>query len=217
MAGSRHAGGFVPFGGRLCLDFANTVNGRLTDAPEELITDPAALSAWGCRVGLLSERAADAFAAASRANPVAAAACLADAVALRETICRVFDPIATGKQPPRAEVERLTDAYRGAIAHARVVPGKGGAPWRWEAPPSDDPLTLGWLFWPITRSAIDLLTSPDLASVKRCAGADRGCGGLFVDETKNGIRRWCRMDDCGSRAKMRRLYARRRATRIADQ
>jgi predicted RNA-binding Zn ribbon-like protein len=32
--------------------------------------------------------------------------------------------------------------------------------------------------------------------------------------TKNGIRRWCSMQGCGSRAKARRQYARRQAAGI---
>jgi predicted RNA-binding Zn ribbon-like protein len=33
-----------------------------------------------------------------------------------------------------------------------------------------------------------------------------GCGWLFVDESRNGSRRWCSMKDCGNRAKARRHY-----------
>ena len=34
------------FGGRTCLDFANTVDWRLSDAPQELIPDYATLLRW---------------------------------------------------------------------------------------------------------------------------------------------------------------------------
>src|ERR1700730_566277 len=34
------------FGGRVCLDFANTVDWRTSDAPQELIPDYAALLSW---------------------------------------------------------------------------------------------------------------------------------------------------------------------------
>jgi predicted RNA-binding Zn ribbon-like protein len=33
---------------------------------------------------------------------------------------------------------------------------------------------------------------------------------LFVDESKNGTRRWCDMTACGNRAKARRHYLRSR-------
>jgi predicted RNA-binding Zn ribbon-like protein len=42
--------------------------------------------------------------------------------------------------------------------------------------------------------------------VKQCAG--EGCGWLFLDTSRNHLRRWCTMDECGNRAKMRRRYER---------
>ena len=45
-----------------------------------------------------------------------------------------------------------------------------------------------------------------LARVHRCPGP--ACGWLFLDTS--GRRRWCSMSTCGSRVKMRRLYARQR-------
>jgi predicted RNA-binding Zn ribbon-like protein len=56
--------------------------------------------------------------------------------------------------------------------------------------------------------AIALLADPRrLPRLTRCPGHD--CGWLFLDRT--GRRRWCSMATCGSREKMRRLYARRKA------
>ena len=46
-----------------------------------------------------------------------------------------------------------------------------------------------------------------LARLRRCPGRD--CGWLFLDTS--GRRRWCSMGACGSREKMRRMYARRRS------
>jgi predicted RNA-binding Zn ribbon-like protein len=200
----------APFGGRLCLDFANTVNGRLTAAPEELLADVADLASWGQRMGLLPAAAAARLAAARDEG----AACVARATALREVLYRVFAAVATGARPAETDVRWLERSYLTALRRVRLLPGGPGAGWRWAPLPADDPVALAWLTWPVTRSAVDLLTSAEeLPRLKRCAGADRGCAGLFLDETRNGIRRWCRMDDCGSRAKMRRLYARRRDAR----
>jgi predicted RNA-binding Zn ribbon-like protein len=44
------------------------------------------------------------------------------------------------------------------------------------------------------------------------AAAGQNCGWLFVDGGKSASRRWCSMEVCRSRAKMRRLYCRRDAT-----
>ena len=63
--------------------------------------------------------------------------------------------------------------------------------------------------WPVALSAAELLMLGDLGRVEECPGSD-GCGWLFFDSSKNGRRRWCSMEGCGSRDKMRRLYARKR-------
>jgi predicted RNA-binding Zn ribbon-like protein len=64
------------------------------------------------------------------------------------------------------------------------------------------------MLWPVVVSAAELLTSPDVERVRQCAR--EGCQWMFLDLSKNGSRRWCSMTLCGSRAKSRRFYHRRR-------
>jgi len=58
-----------------------------------------------------------------------------------------------------------------------------------------------------------VLQTADLSRVRRCPPSEGGCGWLFLDQSRNGSRRWCRMADCGTAAKSRRLTERRRAAR----
>ncbi|MEM7238069.1 MAG: CGNR zinc finger domain-containing protein [Pseudomonadota bacterium] len=63
----------------------------------------------------------------------------------------------------------------------------------------------------VTISAASLLADPrEVARLKTCPGTD--CGWMFIDETKNGRRRWCSMETCGNRAKVARHYERSRET-----
>src|SRR5918994_975549 len=62
-------------------------------------------------------------------------------------------------------------------------------------------------------AALDVLRGADLARLRRCPPEAGGCGWVFVDRSRNGSRRWCRMADCGSTVKARRLTERRRAAR----
>jgi predicted RNA-binding Zn ribbon-like protein len=55
--------------------------------------------------------------------------------------------------------------------------------------------------------AASLLTSPRITILKTCANPD--CGWLFIDASRRGNRRWCRMTDCGNREKARRFYAKK--------
>src|SRR2546421_496009 len=59
------------------------------------------------------------------------------------------------------------------------------------------------LLKPIAWSAADLLTGPRTLKVRQCQD-DRGCGWLFIDESRAQNRRWCSMGDCGNRAKAQR-------------
>ncbi|MEV4087683.1 CGNR zinc finger domain-containing protein [Nonomuraea fuscirosea] len=63
------------------------------------------------------------------------------------------------------------------------------------------------------EAALDVLRTADLTRVRRCPTHEGGCGWLFLDQSRNGSRRWCRMADCGNTAKARRLTERRRAAR----
>ncbi|MEO8561896.1 MAG: CGNR zinc finger domain-containing protein [bacterium] len=44
-------------------------------------------------------------------------------------------------------------------------------------------------------------------SVRQRGGAD--CGWLYVDRSRNGLRRWCQMEVCGTREKSRKRAGRR--------
>ncbi|MXV51489.1 hypothetical protein GS399_10955 [Pedobacter sp. HMF7647] len=56
------------------------------------------------------------------------------------------------------------------------------------------------------RSASDLLTNKNQRLIKKCCG----CEWFFLDETKNHSRKWCDMQDCGSIAKSKRYYHRKK-------
>jgi predicted RNA-binding Zn ribbon-like protein len=59
----------------------------------------------------------------------------------------------------------------------------------------------------LARDAIDLLSGPLAGRIRVCAADD--CGLLLVDASRPGRRRWCSMERCGNRAKVRALRARR--------
>jgi predicted RNA-binding Zn ribbon-like protein len=65
----------------------------------------------------------------------------------------------------------------------------------------------------LAHAAVDLVRGLDVRQLKACPLDEGGCGWLFLDRSRNGSRRWCSMDDCGARAKARRLTARRRTNR----
>ncbi|MDI3385823.1 CGNR zinc finger domain-containing protein [Streptomyces sp. B-S-A8] len=59
----------------------------------------------------------------------------------------------------------------------------------------------------VARDAIDLFTGPYADRIRVC-GAD-SCALLFVDTSRAGRRRWCSMERCGNRNKVRTHRARK--------
>jgi predicted RNA-binding Zn ribbon-like protein len=59
----------------------------------------------------------------------------------------------------------------------------------------------------IAASAVELLGGDDADRVRRCAG--ERCWLLYLDTSPAGRRRWCSMERCGNRAKVRSHRARR--------
>ena len=186
------------FGGRVCLDFANTMDWRTSAVPQELMPDYAALLAWSAARGTLP---ASALARLRRrgAEGGETATALRDAHALRAEIWRAAEALRQGK-PVRLDAfnRRLSDLP----AQPRLAPE--GAGYAFDLPGRD----LAEPLWPVLWSLTALLTSDDATRIGCCHA--EGCGWFFVDESPNRTRLWCSSAVCGNRERARRAYAKRR-------
>jgi predicted RNA-binding Zn ribbon-like protein len=206
LSAKRNAGNVDLLGGYLCLDFANTIDWRLSERPEDLLSSYADLAVWSGHAGALSKAHVRQLVRESSKSPAKAAAVFRRALRLREVIYRIFSRIAGGGPPAAADLEELNRALSSSLSRMRLVASHGSFEWGWEenGAPLERPL------WYIVQSAATLLTVGKLDRVRQCR--DDLCGWLFFDASKNRSRRWCSMEDCGNRAKARRHYSRTRAT-----
>ncbi len=191
-------------GGSLCLDFANTVDARLSAEPQERLGDYGDLVRWGVQSETLTAGQARRLLAAAEREVGRAAAVLRRAHELREAIFEVFSARAREAQPAAAAIDTLNKELPKALTRLRLV--EDGADYRteWEGEGA-----LDRMLWPVVRSAAELLTSDELGRVRECA-ADN-CAWLFLDRSKNRSRRWCDMAVCGNRDKVRRFRQRSRS------
>ena len=196
-------------GGRFCLDFANTVESPHAE-PHDYLTGYAALGRWARHAGLLTNEQAARLIAAGERRPDAAEAAFRQGLALRAAIQGAFTRIVAGEDPAPGDLATIQAMDVAGLTRARLTARDDGFVWMWDDEAMRDDLERP--FWEVARSAIELLTAGELARVKTCAGPE-GCGWLFYDTSRNGSRRWCSMEGCGSRAKMRRYTARRRQAR----
>jgi len=192
-------------GGALCLDFTNTSSGRGTEMKLEHLQRWPDFLAWAEHAGIIDGPARSLLERRLRGR--AGDAELGRILELREAIYGLFLSAVAGRTPPPAALARLNAILAEAMAAAEIRPAGRGFELVWPDLSRD----AARLLWPMARSAAELLTGRALGRVKVCPG--HGCGWLFLDRSRNGRRRWCEMEVCGSRAKMRRYHARRRADR----
>lgn len=204
-------------GGRLCLDFVNTVRARMLESASDGANSSAesvlgerllsydALLRWGVLAGALESGEADELAREAGERPAEAAEVLKRSVALREATYRIFRAAIDGGSPAPDDMVVLDSAVRIARTRERLV-ARGPFPLEWEWNAKNG--ALDRVLWPVARSAAELLTSGDLERVGQCPGEE--CGWLFLDTSRSGRRRWCSMADCGNIAKVRRFRERQR-------
>ena len=107
----------------------------------------------------------------------------------------------------------MTSSLASALAQLQLVgvtsESVGGPALQWSWRDAAD--RLDSIIWPVVRSAADLLVSDEAARIRVCGGPD--CGWMYVDRSRNGLRRWCEMESCGTREKSRRRARRKVAER----
>jgi predicted RNA-binding Zn ribbon-like protein len=190
-------------GGVLCLDFANTLNGHGRTSGHEYLKNYSDLVVWCRKAGILTDPDARSLSREAARNPDKATMAFKRAVTVRETIYRAFSAIAHGATPKANDLAALNEARAVALAHSQIVRAPAGFALDWT-----DKTALHRMLWPIALSAAELLTSEHQGRIRQCAG--EGCDWLFLDTSRNHLRRWCSMDECGNRAKSRRFFERKR-------
>ncbi len=176
-------------GGHEVLNFTATVGERWRHGIERL-REPGDLSRWLVDAGL-----APAPVSVTRRD-------LNEARALREAMYRVATAVRTG-QPVDPNDLATVNRWSGRSAGGpRLEQAAVGLRAVLRAASARDHLS-----WLATQAAA-LFGGPAAAQVRECAHPE--CPLLFLED-RRGARRWCSMDDCGARSKMRAYRARRAA------
>ncbi len=202
MESETQASHFDFSGNHICLDFVNTVEGRLNN-PDDLLITYNDLVQWGEQAHILPDHEAEVLREEAGRHPDEATKVLQWAITVRETMYHLFQGVIEDTTANEGGMATFNIALAETLAHACIVPENDGFVWSWQAQDS-----LERVVWPLVRAAADLLTSTDLNDVRMCAAED--CGWLFLDTSKNHSRRWCDMKTCGNRAKVRKYYREKR-------
>jgi predicted RNA-binding Zn ribbon-like protein len=198
----------LPFkyvGGDPSIDLVNTVDWVGDDLDHDRLIDYDRLTRWAEGAGIISAPVGARLRRAAAGRSREAAAAVTAAGWLRWVLQRLFTAVATGESPGSA-LDEFNDLLADALPRMRLAsPSFSGR----------RPLTLTWRgmgddlaspLWPVVWSAAQLLASDEASSIHVCAAPD--CGWLYVDRSRNRLRRWCQMETCGTREKSRRRYRR---------
>jgi predicted RNA-binding Zn ribbon-like protein len=187
----------------LAIRFVNTVAWRRRDPAEERLPSPGTLLKWMLEAKLVDRAAVGRIASRWQRAPREALAFLKTATELREAIYHLFVGRIDGKNPDPRDARVLTHHLAGSSPGLALAASRSSLKWQ---PQRRASMPEG-LLKPIAWSAAGLLMGPRVGKVKQCQD-ERGCGWLFIDESRAQNRRWCSMGDCGNLAKSRRHHSR---------
>ncbi len=178
--------------GALCLELLPT-GGPGPLSYFEVLHEPADLVRWAeeCRLP-------GGLGAGSGGGLAVSAAEVADARALRDALWRLTEGWVREAPPDPDDLATLNGAASRASLTSRLTVG-GGRAWT----PGG---TGTGLLSTVARDAVDLFTGAYAHRIRTCGAHD--CRLLFVDTSRPGKRRWCSMERCGNRHKVRAHRAR---------
>ena len=189
------------------IDLVNTTEWTNQGLEKDRLSDYGRLIEWAEGAGVLKAADARRLCAAAARQPRSAAHAYRAARQLRAVLQRVFWAVAKGKAPG-LELTKLNALLAETMAYGELQRlSTGRLVWTWS----------GWgekldsILWPVIRSAAHLLESEDIERLRVCELPE--CGWMYLDHSRNGLRRWCQMDVCGTKEKTRRRRERTKRRR----
>jgi predicted RNA-binding Zn ribbon-like protein len=189
-------------GGDPSLDFVNTADWTPRGLERDRFTAYERLLEWARGAGLLVPGESRRMAQTAVKHPRRAAATLDASRDTRDALRAVYASVVEGRANANA-LERLNVLLTGVATHLRLLQDPGGQVSRGWVGLGESPESL---LWPVVWSAGNLLSSNEVERLRMCAGSD--CGWMYVDRSRNGLRRWCEMSVCGTAEKNRRRAVR---------
>lgn len=189
-------------GDSLCFDFINTVGSRKKSELKNFLTSYDDFLKWCNRTEILPEVNTTPLKKYAKQFPAKAESALKKIISIRETLHLLFSSIANGKEPDKNTTKQFNSYLSTSLAKLELIFEKN----KYSLKLVNNENDLVGPAWFIIKSAYDILTNTDVNRIKECPS----CGWVFLDKTKNNIRRWCNPHLCGSREKAKNYYHRKK-------
>lgn len=195
-------------GGSAVLDYLNTCDGRRPGTGLLEVVDKLSnledIVHWFHHADLIDDLEHQHFVAVVRRSSWHTVTAFEQLIDFREALYRLLLPMALDHSADQVSLDALNQALADTADQRLLVLTPAGVIWRWRVGDDLGSMTAGFIGRLAVQASI-LLTSGDLSRLRACATPD--CDWLFLDTSKNGRRRWCQMNVCGAREKVKRAMA----------
>ncbi len=191
-----YTGTYKLVGEEISFDFINTISWPDSEWRHDWLNVPKNFILWAVAAGVINKRQAKTLAARSKTELEKE---LRHVLTIRSDLAKVLTPLAFNKKPAEGAINKLDKLIHQVNDHHSLDPRRYN--WVW-----DEPHSFNEVLAPVIWNAGQVLTESDHSRIRHCPS----CNWIFFDTTKNRSRRWCDMDDCGSRDKALRYYHRQK-------
>jgi len=191
--------------GPLAIELTRTRGWQARDRSDDELEDWADVVRWAKRVGAIEPAAARAAVLAGLRRPAVSRRALQRLRRFRVATYRVLVAQAGGHAAERSDVAQVNDVWRSLSPWRQLRQRAGEYAWEWSTGAARQ---ADYVLWQCALSLGALLTGESARRIRLCSSHD--CGWLFLDESRNGSRRWCSMEGCGNVEKARRYRRRAR-------
>lgn len=178
--------------GSLSLNFIATVGARGSDRPIERLATPGHFTRWLRLSGII--RKEDVL-------PLLDDVALAAAIETREVLNRITHDVVHHHPIAEADLIHVNAEARAAYPPVPQLGHDVGNIGLCILPIQH--ITLPQVIAMIACDAIDVLTGPDRALLRECAGPT--CEGIYIDHSRGFRRRWCSGKTCGNKVRVERF------------
>lgn len=189
-------------GGSLCLDFINTINDRFVVDPLDYLGSGQDLVKWAYRLKITENDTHKKLLKYIDIHPQAASEFLQQAKSIRELIYKIFLSISHNNEIQKEHLVTFNKIIPDYFSKLQIEVKDGSTIESWDYKQED----LHRILAPVLKDAYTLLLEGNRDRIRECPK----CGWLFFDKSKNGRRRWCSMQTCGSNVKSLEYYRRKK-------
>jgi len=191
-----YEGTYKLIGEEVSFDFVSTISWPETEWAHDWLHNADNFINWSVAAGLIDKKQAKKLGSQSNAELNRQ---MKEVYSIRKELYQVLTAFAFEEKPATIIVKKADTLFHKVTKYRHI--DARTYKWIW-----DEPLILSAVLYPVIWNAVSIITDLDHSRVKHCGA----CNWLFYDKTKNKSRRWCDMEDCGSRDKALRYYHRQK-------